>query len=755
MTEEDNCKLKGTEEEFITHSCCVCQQTVSLIFTKHFECLECVKPVCRKCACRDDDTLQWTCKTCVQARYIRQRACGWLARHTADKFGVSGQPKVVSGSRGRNGVSGNTAAVRDHTETVMAMLVGGEVDSVDTVVWEDAEYMRLHHKHHALLALKLAEFTTALREVLENAVTVSQSPSNIHMDISRIVREIEDDVRTVGPIKFVRPAGEGVTADSTYEDTLATTVINKIVMEHVTRQPCAWYPPGGNRGERMGRKKSDEEIDKKEEDTLSKRNPNGVKRNISSFNDFRCITQPVFVQNTDSVIRRNSSSSSSSSSSTRSSFSSTSSDTSMRSSSVSSSSSEVSSNLTIPEDKGVIHFGENEDDIPTCIIGSHPLLDRYLGGGKVYDPSLGLYRAEDRYSEDNDNHEDLETVTASNWQDNWLFSQPTPVCRRNSMNAVSMLLPNATDDVKTQIGNTDFDLVSELSEEIENTICNNSVNNDTDVEMNEHLEYENNVASDYEKSNKYAICDLLPVRKNTIKISSSDPNLIKLNKYYPNHRVDSLDETNCTRSKRRQNLNVDSDNEVSLMLSFKQFDLKNTSVCLPRFITLGEEIGESSTDDLWMVNDSLVLSQETNMASISECDETYFSREMVGKELFGDDNTDEEEYDPSRHRALMKTNYSDEDCEDNPDCYDRSVLERIRLYEETIHGSISTQLFPASKWRKVWTEGSEIASQEQPIQHSLLPEEEPSTYEEEDSLSIPTLPSVKQLATKFQAQGGR
>ena len=74
-------------------------------------------------------------------RYIRQRACGWLARHTADKFGLSGQPKVVSGSRGRNGVSGNTAAVRDHTETVMAMLVGGEVDSVDTVVWEDAECM--------------------------------------------------------------------------------------------------------------------------------------------------------------------------------------------------------------------------------------------------------------------------------------------------------------------------------------------------------------------------------------------------------------------------------------------------------------------------------------------------------------------------------------------------------------------------------------------------------------------------------------
>ena len=36
-------------------------------------------------------------------------------------------------------VSGMTAAVRDHTETVMAMLVGGEMDSVDSVVWEDTK----------------------------------------------------------------------------------------------------------------------------------------------------------------------------------------------------------------------------------------------------------------------------------------------------------------------------------------------------------------------------------------------------------------------------------------------------------------------------------------------------------------------------------------------------------------------------------------------------------------------------------------
>ena len=38
-------------------------------------------------------------------------------------------------------MTGRTAAVRDHTETVMALLVGGEMDSVSTTVWEDRECM--------------------------------------------------------------------------------------------------------------------------------------------------------------------------------------------------------------------------------------------------------------------------------------------------------------------------------------------------------------------------------------------------------------------------------------------------------------------------------------------------------------------------------------------------------------------------------------------------------------------------------------
>ena len=54
------------------------------------------------------------------------------------------------------------------------------------------------------------------------------SPSNIHMDMSRIVREIEEDVKTMGHIDMHAAVGEVMADDTTYEDILATTVINKV-----------------------------------------------------------------------------------------------------------------------------------------------------------------------------------------------------------------------------------------------------------------------------------------------------------------------------------------------------------------------------------------------------------------------------------------------------------------------------------------------------------------------------------------------
>ena len=61
------------------------------------------------------------------------------------------------------------------------------------------------------------------------------------------------------------------------------------------------------------------------------------------------------------------------------------------------------------------------------------------------------------------------TVPDNSWQHNWLFRKQLQTDKTAGLTAtafppVSMLVPNPVLETKTQIGNRDFDLVSELSE---------------------------------------------------------------------------------------------------------------------------------------------------------------------------------------------------------------------------------------------------------------------------------------------------
>ena len=82
--------------------------------------------------------------------------------------------------------------------------------------------LQLYEQHHPVLAQQLVQLAQAVRQA------EGGSTSNIHMDISRTVREIEEDMEVIGPINVEGTVGESVTGDTTYEDALATTVINKV-----------------------------------------------------------------------------------------------------------------------------------------------------------------------------------------------------------------------------------------------------------------------------------------------------------------------------------------------------------------------------------------------------------------------------------------------------------------------------------------------------------------------------------------------
>ena len=168
----------------------------------------------------------------------------------------------------------------------------------------------------------------------------------------------------------------------------------------------------------------------------------------------------------------------------------------------------------------------------------------------AYSPSLGLYLTGGEHSD--------------SWQDNWVFKQTTSVLTASMRNTVAMLGPNATDDFKAQIGNKDFDLVSELTE------LDEVASSDSDVSMNCLYKDLIKDTAEPENDNEYTIYEMVQGRK-----YSDNLNLLE----------DS-------------GLGAGSDSLVTARIL-------STNICQEKrrnggYLWLGEEIGESSTDDIAM-----------------------------------------------------------------------------------------------------------------------------------------------------------
>ena len=111
------------------------------------------------------------------------------------------------------------------------------------------------------------------------------------------------------------------------------------------------------------------------------------------------------------------------------------------------------------------------------------------------------------------------TIPASgdtSWQHNWLFRQQTEAVTSHRMcPPVSMLVPNPVTAAKAQIGNTDLDLVSELSERISvasfDISCSSSSEDAEEGVMEDAIE-KKKVDQEYQDQ-EYTIYEQLPVRR--------------------------------------------------------------------------------------------------------------------------------------------------------------------------------------------------------------------------------------------------
>ena len=104
------------------------------------------------------------------------------------------EPVRVDGLRQ---VDGLTGLVRQHCETVMASMVGGMLDTVDTRLRQDWVSQAIYSRYQARLADSLATFTASLASLLGGVTTTiirADSPSNIHMELRHLVTRITENI---------------------------------------------------------------------------------------------------------------------------------------------------------------------------------------------------------------------------------------------------------------------------------------------------------------------------------------------------------------------------------------------------------------------------------------------------------------------------------------------------------------------------------------------------------------------------------
>ena len=144
--------------------------------------------------------------------------------------------------------------------------------------------------------------------------------------------------------------------------------------------------------------------------------------------------------------------------------------------------------------------------------------------GKVSFPELGMDLVEGEPESDCDNWPCLVTVPDMTWQDNWLFKKQSVSAKnttRQMQQPVSMLVPNPVEAAKAQIGNKDFDLVSELSERQSVASFELSASDNDEEMRNDDCIGQKKVSDECEKDQEYTIYDLLPVRRSHISSPST------------------------------------------------------------------------------------------------------------------------------------------------------------------------------------------------------------------------------------------
>ena len=157
-------------------------------------CSHCAAHICRPCWTSTSSTSSSSssilCSHCSQLARLSLTVCPWLVRQLATNYRIMDLPRLD----GLKQVSGLTGLVRQHCETVMASMVGGMLETVQTRLREDWVSQAIYSRYQARLADSLASFTASLASLLGGVNIGAENPSNIHMELRHLVTSITENV---------------------------------------------------------------------------------------------------------------------------------------------------------------------------------------------------------------------------------------------------------------------------------------------------------------------------------------------------------------------------------------------------------------------------------------------------------------------------------------------------------------------------------------------------------------------------------
>ncbi|XP_011635110.1 uncharacterized protein LOC105425850 isoform X1 [Pogonomyrmex barbatus] len=240
---------RGTKRVVVDDGHCACCLAPFLV-GRGVRCSDCGARSCRK-ACSRWDTSEnaWHCIFCHQQRAWLKRNDKWF-----DNFGGTANEEeelhsFFGTAKSRVYVAGHAAAnveqnLEDREERRMVhavrnfveKIVDGLVENVDDTpidrLYEDSEYDKFLEEHRPPLTAALTRLATCLEVSLTNKPS-TDPPAMAHAALREIVERAVEEARKLPGLSTSadaeRPREGRAVADNSYEDLLATAILNKVI----------------------------------------------------------------------------------------------------------------------------------------------------------------------------------------------------------------------------------------------------------------------------------------------------------------------------------------------------------------------------------------------------------------------------------------------------------------------------------------------------------------------------------------------